>query len=217
MVFAVMMAALVAGCSAKYHVSVNGFLDVTRAQAVAPAARIFMVEEDQKNNPLFQDEVKQKIHGLLLSRGYTTVQAESADYQLLFRYGMDSGQTVEGTRLVHEPSQIVMVHRSNNRGGQSYSTIHMPGATYRVPYSETIFGHWLTLYLYDAAPTEDVSIPNKPIWIGEISCHVSSSDLREIINPMLVAAFEHFGQNTHKLIRETIKTTDPRVRQLNGD
>ncbi len=97
------------------------------------------------------------------------------------------------------------------------STIHIPGATYSVPYSETIFGHWLTFYLYDAAPAEDASNPNKPLWIGEISCHTHSSDLREIISPMLVAAFEHFGQNTHKRIRETIKITDRRLKQLNSD
>jgi hypothetical protein len=62
---------------------------------------------------------------------------------------------------------------------------------------------------------KSASGPYKPIWIGEISCHVSSSDLREIISPMLIAAFEHFGQNTHKRVRETIKITDPRLNQLN--
>ncbi len=212
-----MMAAFVAGCSTKYHVHVNGFLDVTRTQAIAPVVRVFMVEEEENSNPLFQHEVKEKIHKLLLSRGYTIGQSESAGYHLLFRYGVDSGQTIEGTRLAHEPGQIMTIHRSNHRGGRSYSTIHIPGATYSVPYSETIFGHWLTLYLYDAAPAEDAPIPNNPLWIGEISCHTHSPDLREIINPMLVAAFEHFGQNTHKRVRETIKISDRRLKQLRSE
>ena len=217
LVFAMMMATFVAGCSTKYHVHVNGFLDVTRTQAIAPVVRVFMVEEEENSNPLFQHEVKEKIHRLLLSRGYTIGQSESAGYQLLFRYGVDSGQTIEGTRLVHEPGRIMTIHRSNHRGGRSYSTVHIPGATYSVPYSETIFGHWLTLYLYDAPKTEKALVPSKPLWIGEIISNTSSSDLREMINPMLVAAFDHFGANTHKRIKEIIVETDPRVKQLAKD
>ena len=130
---------------------------------------------------------------------------------------MDSGRTVQRTRMVHEPSQIVTIRRSDNKGGHAYSTIHVPGLTYIVPYSQTIFSHWLTLYLYDAPKAEVASVPPKPLWIGEITSSDASSDLRKIINPMLVAAFEHFGENTRERIRDVIAQTDPRVRQLEGD
>lgn len=207
------------GCSSKYRVHVNGFLDTTRAQTITPGASILMVEEgeEEDSNPIFQSEVKQKVRMLLESQGYRIGTTDSADYQLFFRYGMDSGRTVRSTRLMHEPSQIVTVHRSNNKGGTSYSTIHIPGKTYSVPYSETIFGHWLTLYLYDASKAEDSSTPDKPIWIGEVSNYSPSSDLREMINPMLIAGFEHFGQNTHKRVTSVMKKTDERVTQLTGN
>ena len=208
---------LMSGCSTKYHVHINGFLDAARAQAITPDACILIVEDEENDNPIFYSEVKHKIEMLLTSKGNTICPPESADYQLLFGYGMDSGRTIRGTRMIHEPSHIVTIRRSNSKGGHSYSNIHIPGSTYSVPYSETIFGHWLTLYLYDAPKTEKALVPSKPLWIGEITSNASSSDLREMINPMLVAAFDHFGANTHKRIKEIIVETDPRVKQLAED
>ncbi len=211
------LAAFITGCSTKYHVHINGFLDTAHSPKITPSACILIVEDEESDNPIFHSEVKRKIKTLLVSKGFTVCSPESADYQLLFGYGMDSGRTIQGTRMVHEPSQFVTIRRSNSKGGHSYSTIHVPGSTYSVPYSHTVFSHWLTLYLYDVSQAEEASVPSSPLWIGEISSSDSSSDLREIINPMLVAAFEHFGENTHKRIREIIARADPRINQLQNN
>ena len=205
---------LMLGCTPKYLVHINGFLDTAGSQAIAPGICLFIVEEDENENPIFHREVKQKISKLLLAKGFTLCPPESADYQLLFGYGVDSGRTIEGTRMIHEPSQIVTIRRSDDRGRHSYSTIHVPGLTYTVPYSQTVFGHWLKLYLYDVPDAEETAASPKPLWIGEITCSDASSDLREIINPMLAVAFDHFGENTRKRIQESIAHTDPRVQQL---
>jgi len=205
------------GCASKYQVHVNGFLDSARAPAIQPGACILMVEDEESKNPIFHSEVKRKIETLLTARGFSLCPAESADYQLLFGYGMDSGRTVERTRMVHEPSHIVTIRRSDSKGGHTYSTIHVPGLTYSVPYSQTIFSHWLTLYLYEAPTAEAASAAPKPLWIGEITSSDPSSDLRKLINPMLVAAFEHFGENTRERIREVIAPSDLRMKQLKGD
>ena len=216
-VFLVSIAAFMTGCSAKYHVHINGFLDAGRSVPVAPRACVMIIEDEENDNPIFHSEVKQKIQTLLKAKGFTVCSPESADCQLLFGYGMDSGRTIQGTRMVHEPSQFVTIRRSDSKGGHSYSTIHVPGLAYSVPYSHTVFGHWLKFYLYVIPNAEEASTPPKPLWIGEITSSDPSSDLREIINPMQVAAFEHFGENTHKRIREVIAQTDPRVRQLAGN
>jgi hypothetical protein len=216
-VFLTGMTTFVLGCASKYQVHVNGFLDSARAPAIAPRACILVVEDEEGNNPIFHSEVKRKIQTLLTAKGFSLCPPESADYQLLFGYGMDSGRTVERTRMVHEPSHIVTIRRSNSKGGHSYSTIHVPGLTYNVPYSQTIFSHWLTLYVYDAPKAEATSDPPKPLWIGEITSSDASSDLRKLINPMLVAAFKHFGENTRERIREVIAPSDPRMRQLKGN
>ena len=215
-VFFVSLTAAMAGCSAKYHVHINGFLDSARVPAITPSACILIVEDEESNNPIFHSEVNRKIQALLTAKGFSLCPPESADYQLLFGYGMDSGRTVQRTRMVHEPSQIVTVRRSDSNGGHSYSTIHVPGLTYSVPYSQTIFSHWLTLYIYDAPQAEATSASPKPLWIGEITSSDASSDLRKLINPMLVAAFEHFGENTRERIREVIAPSDSRLRQIEG-
>lgn len=208
------LSTFVLGCTPKYQVHVNGFLDKTHSPAIAGDACIFVVEDEDSENPIFHNEIKQKIQALLTAMGLSLCPPESADLQLLIGYGVDSGRTIQGARMVHEPSHIVTIRRSNSKGGHAYSTIHVPGLTYTVPYSQTVFGHWLKLYLYEVPETEAASTELKPVWIGEITCSDVSSDLREIINPMLVGAFGHFGQNTHQRIREAIPHTDPRVQQL---
>jgi len=216
-VFLVSLTTFMVGCASKYHVHINGFLDSARAPAITPRACILIVEDEENNNPIFHSEVKRKIQTLLASKGFSLCPPETADYQLLFGYGMDSGRTVQRARMIHEPSQIVTIRRSDSKGGHAYSTIHVPGLTYSVPYSQTVFSHWLTLYIYDAPKAEETSVAPKPLWIGEITSSDASSDLRKIINPMLVAAFEHFGENTRERIREVIAQTDPRMRQLEGN
>jgi hypothetical protein len=208
------LAAFMTGCSTKYHVHVNGFLDTAHSREIVPNACILIVEDEENDNPIFHSEVKQKIQTLLKAKGFALCPPDSAEYQLLFGYGMDSGRTIQGTRMMHEPSQLVTIRRSNSKGGHSYSTIHVPGLTYSVPYSHTVFSHWLKLYLYDIPNAEETSAPPKPLWIGEITSSDPSSDLREIISPMLVGAFEHFGENTHKRIKEIIEQTDPRLKEL---
>jgi hypothetical protein len=54
----------------------------------------------------------------------------------------------------------------------------------------------------------------EPLWICEVGSAGASSDLREIINYLLIAAFEHFGQDTGRQIVETIRRNDERVRSV---
>jgi len=53
-----------------------------------------------------------------------------------------------------------------------------------------------------------------PIWVGETISSGSSSDLRKVIDYLIVATFEHLGidtggQKTHRILR-----TDDRVDKL---
>ncbi len=205
---------LITGCSGKYHVAVNGFLDTARVSDIATGTRVGILVDDDSDNPIFRNEVSRKIETLLAAKGYTVSPPESADYQLSFQYGMDAGKTVHSTRLVHDPPDIVTIRRTNSKGGHSYSTIHVPGSTYYVPHSETVFGGWLVLHVYKTPTSQADSSEEKPIWIGEIVSSSASSDLREAINPMLIMAFDYFGKNTEKRIEESISKTDPRLKRL---
>jgi hypothetical protein len=207
---------LIMGCSGKYHVAVNGFLDTKRVSTIVPDARVGILLDDDADNPIFRNEVSQKIETLLTTKGYRVSPPDSADYQLSFQYGMDAGKTVHSTRLMHDPPDIVTIRRTNSKGGHSYSTIHVPGSTYYVSHSETVFGGWLVLHLYETPKSEQASSEAKPVWIGEIVSSSTSSDLREAINPMLIAAFDYFGKNTEKRIENTISKTDPRLKHLHS-
>ena len=50
--------------------------------------------------------------------------------------------------------------------------------------------------------------------MGEVRSTGVSGDLREVLNSLLVAAFEQFGKNTGKAVLTDIKQNDPRLRDL---
>jgi hypothetical protein len=59
-----------------------------------------------------------------------------------------------------------------------------------------------------------ISQKAEPLWIGEITSAGPSPDLRELINYMLTAAFEHFGEDTGKRVNEFFSEDDERVKLL---
>jgi hypothetical protein len=54
------------------------------------------------------------------------------------------------------------------------------------------------------------------VWVGEVRSTGTTSDLRKVLSPLLIAAFEQFGKNTGKALPSWIKQDDPRVRELEG-
>lgn len=51
----------------------------------------------------------------------------------------------------------------------------------------------------------------KPLWIGEIASVGLDSDLRELMNYMLIVGFEYFGEDTGRRVSEVISKNDDRV------
>ncbi len=102
----------------------------------------------------------------------------------------------------------------NSYGGFPYSTIRTPGYTTYVPYSYTVYTRWLKLSLFDSSFIEHKV---DPLWIGTITSSGRSSDLREVLNYMLVCAFDHFGENTKKQIITELPADDKRVKALIGE
>jgi hypothetical protein len=82
-----------------------------------------------------------------------------------------------------------------------------------VPYSEIIYTRWLVLRLVDGDVYRN-SQKVEPLWIGEVTSAGPSSDLREVINYMLIAAFEYFAQDTGRQIIAVISQADERVQLL---
>lgn len=189
------------GCS-RIEVRVNGFTSTGIALQLPAHASIAVAEDPNAQNPIFEKEIAGKIQKLLSSKGYSVPSSEKAEYNLAFHYGIDSGRTITGAMPIH-----------HTVGTGTKHTYYGTGYTTYMPYSHTVYTRWLILYLTDAKKFKETR-KIEHMWIGEVISSGSSTDLRSVINYMLVAAFEHFGDNTKKQIRMTIPGDDERVKLL---
>ena len=191
-----------AGCANQAYVTVNGFLDTTKISEIPNSTSIGVFENPNTNNPIFEKEVAAKIRKLLCAKGYNTT-TNTPKYCLFFDYGVDSGRTVTKSIPIYEPGGTATVNTFGNYGNSSFSTVQMPGHTTYVPHSETLYTRWLVLKLFVRTDYNRANDTN-PVWIGEITSSGRNSDLREMINYMLVVAFEHLGENTTTRVGEYI-------------
>jgi len=202
------------GCTS-YQVGVNGFSTTGDTLQIPRVSSICVVKDSNTPNPILEKEIGMKIQRLLNSKGYS-IETHKADYYLLFEYGIDSGRTVTGTTPVYHSGGTATAHRFGSYGGSSFTTIQAPGYTTYVPYSKTVYTRWLVLKLIDGNDYRS-SQKIEPLWIGEVTSTGSSSDLRKVINYMLIPAFEHFGANTGERLYKEIFKGDKRVKALVQD
>jgi len=201
------------GCGAnRYTVQVNGYLDRSAPAAIAPGAAMAVVENKEARNPLLEKEIAAKINRLLAARGYRVVPYEQADYYLFFLYGVGPESAAGGGPPV---SFGLGIGGGAWRGGGGGGFIGL-GAPYPYPYAypaEPIYGRWLTLKVVEAKPYRQ-SGQARTVWVGESRSAGTSSDLREVINALLLAAFQQFGKNTGQAVKVEVGAGDPQFREL---
>ena len=206
-----LFAAFGSGCT-QYHIGVSGFTPTEATLQIPQYSSIYVVEDSNAVNPLLEKEIAAKIQKILNTKEYTPATDEP-DYYLLFTYGIDSGRTVTGTMPIYQRGGTATATTFDSYGGSSWSTIDIPGHTTYIPYSKTIYTRWLVLKLIDGNSYRD-SQKIEPVWMGVATSGGSSSDLRKVINYMLVAAFEHFGEDTGKRIKKVLLGIDKRAKLL---
>jgi hypothetical protein len=194
---------LCVGCGASYSVGINGYSATGQSLQIPETASIAVVIDSNVPNPILEKEVGAKIERLLTENGYRLAQ-DKADYYLLFDYGIDAGRTV---------TDAVPIHRPMLYDEYPFSGFYWHGYTTYMPYSEVIHTRWLILKIIEGRAYE-ASKSAEPLWIGEITSAGASSDLRELLNYMLVAAFEHFAEDTRRQLATAISRDDERVRLL---
>lgn len=199
------------GCASvrTYQVQVNGYTD-SAAPLLAPGVSIFVIEDPKAQNPLLEKEVKAKIDQLLVKSGYLLASYDKAQFYVLVTYGLGTPQTVSMTA----PGWGL---------GFGFGTGYWgPGAAYGVywpgpgPYyteTQTLYERWLRLNVVEGKHYRETG-KSRTVWVGEARSTGASSDLREVLNPLLITAFEQFGKNTGKALPTTIKQNDPRVMEL---
>ena len=210
------MICLCVGCGASYQVEINGYSAPGQSLQIPDAASITVVADSNVPNPILQKEVAAKIEKLLSENGFRVEGVppsnrgqdarDTPDFCLLFDYGIDAGRTVTDAVPIYHP----MFYDE-----YPFSGFYWHGYTTYMPYSEVLHTRWLILKLIEGR-AYSASKNAEPAWIGEVTSVGTSSDLRELLNYMLVAAFEHFGQDTRRQISTAISADDERVRLLAG-
>ncbi len=199
------------GCASAriYQVQVNGYTE-GGGPSLAPGASLFVLEDQKAQNPLLEKEVKAKIEKILAKQGYLLVPYERADYYVLFTYGLGNPQTVSVTA----PTWGVGLGFGTGYCGPGVGYgFYWPG--YGPFYTETqaLYDRWLRVNVVEGKYYRETG-KSRTVWVGEAHSTGTSSDLREVLNPLLIAALEQFGRNTGKALPTTIKQNDPRVTDL---
>jgi hypothetical protein len=195
------------GCASArtYQVQVNGYTD-SAAPLLAPGASLFVIEDQKAQNLVLEKEVKGKIDNLLVKHGYPLAPYDKAQFYLFFTYGLETS----GTVTVAGP-----IGPGRGWEGFGYSA-YLParGGPYAFD-TLTLYDRWLRLTVVEGKHYRETG-KSRTVWVGEARSTGISSDLREVLSPLLIAAFEQFGKNTGRALPTRIIQNDPRVMGLEG-
>ncbi len=199
------------GCAGTYQVKINGYSDPGSPAGFAPGASFLVLESSTAANPLLEREIKAKIERLLILRGFSLAPLERADYVLMFTYGIGPSQTA----TVVAPDWSIGIGGGGGSGwrggwGGGYAFFWPGFATYS---TAAWYDRWLLLNVV-AAQDYRASPKSRPRWVGESRSVGTSADLREVVNPLLVAAFSQFGKNTGKAVEADVRLDDPILKEL---
>jgi len=194
---------------ASYNIKVNGYTDPGTPAQIKPGGFFCLMENKEAKNPLLEAEVKEKITKLLETHGYPVTTFEKADYYLFFGYGIGEPRSV--TVVTPDYYGGVGWGMGYGWGGPAFA-IGVPWGAY--PASATQFyDRWLLINVVDG-PTYRSRKESRPVWAGEARSTGSSSDLRTVLNYLLVADFKEFGKNTGQAVTVELGEQDPEVAAL---
>lgn len=198
------VAAGAAGCTPTYTVHVNTFSQIP--EPLNQSTPIYVSTDPNSRNPILADIISSKIRTLLEEHGYTAAETSAeAGYVLTFRAGIDSTRVMDYTP-VSRPFYGGFYGGGFRGLGFGYTTY--------VPYIETVYTHWMDMRLFAQGPNAPGN--TRPMWIGEAVVGRSDPEMRDSVNYLLIALFEHFAADSRRWITLTIKENDPRIEGLAG-
>ncbi len=199
------------GCGTFYHVKVNGYTSPATTQRIQPGGSFFVIANKRAKNPLLEMEVKDKIQKLLQSHGYPTTTFEKADYYLFFSYGLGEPRNVSVTAPDYSIGWGGGWGPGYGWGGPAFYFTVPPWGGYTE--ETTLYDRWLLINVVDG-PAYRAHQAAQPVWVGEARSIGTSSDLRTVLNYLLVADFQEFGKNTGKAITIKLEEQNPAVYSL---
>jgi hypothetical protein len=206
----IMAGVVTSGCAYRYNIKVNGYTDPAAPAPLAPGAALFVIENKDAKNPLLEKEVKEKLNKLLTKQGYPLAPYEKADYYLFFSYGLGGERSTTVVMPDYYPyAGFGFGPAYANRSGSYFFVA--PFFSFS-PYSESValYDRWLLLNVVDAKYYREQG-QFRTVWVGEARSTGTSSDLRTVLNYLLLAAFQEFGRNTGKAVTVEISEQEPRL------
>lgn len=204
------------GCSSvsTYTIKVNGYTDPGAPGLIKPGGSFCVMENPEAKNPLLEKEISGKINKLLETRGYFITTFEKADYCLFFAYGMGEPRSVSTTT----PDYYGTIGWGGGYGWGGWGGWGGPAVAVGIPWGgyadrATLFDRWLLIKVVEG-PAYRTDKTSPPVWVGEARSVGASSDLRLVLNYLLVANFKEFGRNTGKAVTVTIEADNPEVSTL---
>ena len=204
------------GCStaATYTIKVNGYTDPGTPGLIKPGGSFYVMENQEVKNPLLEKEINGKITKLLETHGHGITTYEKADYYLFFAYGMGEPRSVNVTT----PDYYGGFGWGWGGGYGGWGGWGGPAVSIGIPWggstdSATLYDRRLLIKVVEG-PAYRTQKTSPPVWVGEAHSVGSSSDLRLVLNYLLVADFREFGKNTGKAVTIEIKADNPEVYSL---
>ncbi len=195
-----------------YTINVNGYTDPSTQIQVGPGGSFFIIENQEAKNPLLEKEIKEKLNNLLLSHGYPVTTFEKTDFYLSFEYGIGEPQSFSVTAPDYYGGFGMGLGYGRGYWGGPIGYGGMPWWGYST-YSTTFYDRWLRLTVVEGVAYRTKKI-SRPVWVGEAHSVGTSSDLRTVLNFLLVADFKEFGKNTGKAVTMEINDQNPEVAVL---
>jgi hypothetical protein len=204
------------GCSTAttFNIKVNGYTDPGKPGLIKPGGSFCVMENQEAKNPLLEKEINGKIIKLLEVRGYSVTTFEKADYCLVFAYGMGEPRSVGAAAPDYFGSVGWGVGGGYGWGGGWGG----PAVSVGIPWggfadSSTLYDRWLLIKVVEGSAYR-AQKTSPPVWVGEAHSAGTSSDLRQVLNYLLVADFKEFGKNTGKAVPVEINADNPEVYSL---
>jgi hypothetical protein len=194
---------LLSGCST-IRMSVTGYRNP--AQGMAPGQSIYVALNPMAENPRLEKEVAQKISKVLQEKGFSLASQEEADLYLSFGYERAMGMVDWVTYHKTEPIQQYYPYSRFTK----YQTI-------KVPTEAVVYQNYMWTLSIKVMNTRKLRVDEQEVvWTCEVVSEGRSSDLRHVLNYLIVGAFEFFGEDTGRSRKITLSEEDPRARILGG-
>lgn len=212
-ILAAFWAIIISSCTT-YKINVNGYLNSDCPFDLQPDSSFYIVHNPSASNPLLEKEVASKIGKILRGKGFRLTAGGEADFHILFNYGIDRGPTKVGTITRREPSSTKSVYTYNySTGKYDWVQVQVPGSKKEETYSVQNYTRSLSIGIIDAKRSKR-SRQSDVVWLGETVSEGEDSDLRDVINYLLVATFDYLGQDTGKAVRVRLSRGNPGVNSI---